>query len=86
MSYYQGVLNHADFSTWAPYVLTAIQQVILIVMLVVFMIRDKKKKRLAMESGYVFAHFFLIFFFNNVFLFSLANVELSIIASMNVKF
>jgi uncharacterized protein with PQ loop repeat len=51
VSYYQGVLNHADFSTWAPYVLTAIQQVILIVMLVVFMIRDKKKKRLAMESG-----------------------------------
>lgn len=83
VSYYQGVLNHADFSTWAPYVLTAIQQVILIVMLVIFMCRDKRKNRRSMQSGYVkIFHFFSITFF---FLFALANVELSKIVSMNVK-
>jgi len=52
VSFYQGVLNHADFSTWAPYVLTAIQQAILIVMLVVFMIRDRRKRNRT-ASGYV---------------------------------
>jgi len=37
------VLNHEDFTTWSPYVVTFIQQVILVVMCVIYMRRPKKE-------------------------------------------
>jgi len=41
--FFQGILNHAHFTTWAPYILGAIQQTILIVMIIIFYLRDKRR-------------------------------------------
>jgi len=41
--FFQGILNKADFSTWFPYIFTAIELTILIILVVVFWIRDKAR-------------------------------------------
>jgi len=43
--FFQGVLNGASYTTWAPYVFQAVQQLILIIICIVFYIRDRKKSK-----------------------------------------
>jgi len=39
---FQGLLNHADITTWGPYLISGIQQMILVVMCIIF--RQKTKE------------------------------------------
>jgi len=50
---FQGVLNHAPFSTWVPYVFAAIEQFILVVMIFLYKHRTivAKKKREEIERA-----------------------------------
>jgi len=43
--FFQGVLNGASYTTWAPYVFQAIQQLILIVICIVYYVRERQKKK-----------------------------------------
>jgi len=42
--FFQAVLNKADWTTWTPYLLTAVQQLILLILCLVYYLRERNQK------------------------------------------